>query len=332
MKTIITDPATKFDFVPADFVPFKDRKECERVRKLSGAALEKHEKWQHPDFKVKVMMNPHPVLIATLFARLKAASEAGKKFTMILGNPEPETYIPLAQLINYFKVDCKKVHIFAEDEWANEDGKIAPETYEAGFVHSLIKYFVMQIDPKLRMPMSNVHYPTDKNIKDYSKIINDISEGGADIISTSPGWTGHTAFIDPVPEFLPGGKLKAKYSDKEIEEWLNKDARIVTLHPLTIAQNSLHGVFGQSGYIQSVPPKAATIGPLDVKRAKERIEVHALLTNNTFSSWQRMTSRLVTHGHVTPLVPTSMLQTMNTQVYVSDELAAPFDCWEKVGY
>jgi hypothetical protein len=27
-----------------------------------------------------------------------------------------------------------------------------------------------------------------------------------------------------------------------------------------------------------------------------------------------------------------MLQTMKTQVLVSDELAAPFDCWEKVGY
>ena len=110
------------------------------------------------------------------------------------------------------------------------------------------------------------------------------------------------------------------------------DARVVTLHPLTVAQNSLHGVFGQSGYIADVPPKAATIGPVDVKNARERIEVHALLTNNTFSSWQRMTSRLVLHGPVTPLIPSSMLQLMKTQVYVSEEIAAPFECWEKVGY
>ncbi len=322
MSNIITDPATKFDFKCADYVPFKDRELCEKLRKMSGTELEKHEDWQHPEFKVKVMMNPHPVLIATLFSRLKAASEAGKKFTMILGNPEPETYIPLAQLINYFQVDCSKVHIFAEDEWADDQGNIAPETYEAGFVHSMLKYLVYQIDPKLRMPMENVHYPTNKNINCYSKLINDISEGGADIISTSPGWTGHVAFIDPVADFVRD----------DVEEWLNLEARLVTLHPMTVAQNSLHGVFGQSGYIQSVPPRAATIGPVDVKRAKERIEVHALLTNNTFSSWQRMTSRLVTHGPVTPLVPSSMLQTMKTQVYISEELAAPFDCWEKVGY
>ena len=319
MKDIIFDPPTKFDFKCADYVPFKDREVCERLRKISGKDLEKHD---NPDFNIKVMMNPHPVLIATLFSRLKAASEAGKKYTMILGNPEPDTYIPLAQLINYFQVDCSKLHIFAMDEWANEDGVIAPETYEAGFAHSMLKYFVYQIDPKLRMPMENVHYPTNKNIGYYSKLITEIGEGGADICSSSPGWTGHMAFIDPVPEFMPD----------TVEEWLDMEARIVTLHPLTVAQNSLHGVFGQSGYIQSVPPKAATIGPADVKNARERIEVHALLTNGTFSSWQRMTSRLVLHGPVTPAIPSSMLQLMKTQVYVSDEIAAPFECWEKVGY
>ncbi|MBR6793124.1 MAG: hypothetical protein IKM48_02060, partial [Clostridia bacterium] len=253
MKDIIFDPATKFSFDPSDFVPFKDKEVCDRVRKLSGKDLEKREAWWHPEFDVKVMMNPHPVLIATLFSRLKAASEEGRTFTMILGNPEPDTYIPLAQLINYFKVDCSKVHIFAEDEWADQNGNIAPETYEAGFVHSMIKYFVMQIDPKLRMPMENVHYPTNANINDYSKIINDISEGGADIISTSPGWTGHVAFVDPIPEFMGNG---------DVEAWLNQPAQIVKLHPMTIMQNSLNGTFGQSGDIANVPPKAATIGPI----------------------------------------------------------------------
>ncbi len=319
MKDIIFDPPTKFDFKCGDYVPFKDREVCERLRKISGKDLERH---SNPDFNIKVIMNPHPILIATLFSRLKAASEEGKKYTMILGNPEPETYIPLAQLINYFQVDCRNLHIFAMDEWADDMGNIAPETYEAGFAHSMLKYFVYQIDPKLRMPLENVHYPTNRNIADYSRMITDVGEGGADICSSSPGWTGHMAFIDPVSEFMT----------EDIEEWLNMEARIVTLHPLTAAQNSLHGVFGQSGYIASVPPRAATIGPVDVKNARERIEVHALLTNNTFSSWQRMTSRLVLHGPVTPLIPSSMLQLMKTQVYVSEEIAAPFECWEKVGY
>ena len=328
--SMIFDPATDFDFLPASYVPFKDRALCEKLRKISGTDLEKH---ANPDFNIKVMMNPHPVLIATLFSRIKEASENGRKITLILGNPEPDTYIPLAQLINYFKVDCKNVHIFAMDEWADQDGNIAPETYKAGFAHSMLKYLVYQIDEKLRMPLSNVHYPTNANIASYSDMITDCGEGGADICSSSPGWTGHMAFIDPVPDFFPAGFDVTKEPTKEqLDEWLNMKARIVELHPLTVAQNSLHGVFGQSGYMADVPPKAATIGPVDVKNARERIEVHALLTNGTFSSWQRMTSRLVLHGPVTPLIPSSMLQVMKTQVYVSEELAAPFDCWEKVGY
>ena len=329
----IFEPATDFAFKPADYVPFKDRELCEKLRKISGTDLEYRDPWHHPEFNIKVMMNPHPVLIATLFARIKEASEAGRDFTMILGNPEPDTYIPLAQLINYFKVDCSKVHIFAMDEWADDQGSIAPETYKAGFAHSMLKYLVYQIDEKLRMPLSQVHYPTNKNIDSYSDMITQTGNGGADICSSSPGWTGHMAFIDPVPDFFPKGFDGSVEPTKEqIDEWLNMKARIVTLHPLTVAQNSLHGVFGQSGYMQDVPPKAATIGPIDVKNSRERIEVHALMTNGTFSSWQRMTSRLVLHGPVTPLVPSSMLQTMKTQVLVSDELAAPFDCWEKVGY
>ena len=38
------------------------------------------------------------------------------------------------------------------------------------------------------------------------------------------------------------------------------------------------------------------------------------------------------HGPITPYLPSTMLQTKKTQVYISEELAAPFECWEKVGY
>ena len=169
MKDFIVDPATKFNFEPAEFVPFKDKKVCDYVRSLSGTDLEKREPWWHPEFTVKVMMNPHPVLIATLFERLRAASEAGKTFTMILGNPEPDTYIPLAQLINYFQVDCSKVHIFAEDEWADDQGNIAPETYEAGFVHSMIKYLVMQIDPRAFVIVQEAHQVLGDGFSRYSR-------------------------------------------------------------------------------------------------------------------------------------------------------------------
>lgn len=309
----------EFRFEPADFVPFKDGDILQKARSVHGKDLEKY---SNGKMNIKVIKNPHPIIIGDIFTRIKMSDDLDKKQVLILGNPEPETYVPVAELINYHKVNCRNVFIFAMDEWADQDGKIAPETYKAGFVYSMLKYFVYQIDEKLRMPLENIFHPTDKNINDYSKMITDTGEGGADVCYSSPGWAGHIAFVDPVEEFFTA----------DIDEYLKKDARIVKLHPLTICQNSLHGIFGQSGDIANVPPKAATIGPADVARSRERIELHSLLTMGTFVSWQRMTSRLILLGPVTPLVPSSIFQILKTQVYVSEEIAEPFDCWEKVGY
>lgn len=308
-----------FVFEPAEFVPFKDRAVLEKARSIHGKELEKY---SNDKMKIKVMKNPHPVIIGDIFTRIKASDDLDKKQVLILGNPEPETYIPVAELINYHKVNCRNLYIFAMDEWADQNGNIAPITYKASLSRSMLNYFVYQIDEELRMPMDHVFYPTNENIKDYSKIIEDIGEGGADVCYSSPGWSGHIAFVDPSPEFLTDN----------IDEYLKQEARIVTLHPLTICQNSLHGIFGQSGDIANVPPKAATIGPADVVRSKERIELHALQTMGTFVSWQRMTSRLILLGPVTPYVPSSIFQILKTQVYVSEEIAAPFECWETVGY
>lgn len=313
------DPTIRWDFQPHDFVPFKDREVCDRVSKISGKDLEKH---PNPDFRIKVMLNPHPVLIGRLFTLIKESDEQNKRCVLILGNPEPDTYLPLAELINYHGVNCRNVHIFAMDEWADQDGKIAPLTYEASLARHMLKYLYEPIEEKNRMPLENVHYPTNENIGHYSKLITETGDGGADFCSSSPGWSGHMAFIDPVNDFIK----------PTMEEYLKQEAAVVNLHPLTIAQNSLHGIFGTSGNIANVPPKAATIGPVDVYNARERMEVHALQTYSTFSSWQRMVSRLILHGPVTPLVPSSMLQLMKTQVYVSQPLAEPFSADELAGY
>lgn len=314
-----------FKFEAAAWVPFRDQEVLERVSKVSGKELEKH---PNPDFKIKVTLNPHPIFVADMFSKIKESDVMDKKVVMVLPNPEPDTYGPVADLINLHRVNCRNVYIFTQDEWADENGNIAPANYRAGFFYSIKKYFYEAIDADLRMPLSNLVGPTNENIKNYSDLISERGEGGADIIYTSPGWTGHIAFIDPVEDWQATDRILKDLSDP----YFSQKAKICDLHPLTIAQNSLHGCFGQSGAVGFVPPKAATIGPYDIVKARQRIEIHALLTNGTFSSWQRMTSRLILHGPVTPMVPSSVFQLMKTNVYVSDMLAAPFDCWEKLGY
>ena len=309
-----------FSFEPAPWIPFKDKEVLERVRNIKLEDMDKH---SNPDFKIRIVSDVVSIWIADMALRIRESDEQNKKLVMIMPNPCPTVYEAVAEIINRFRINCRNVYTFNMDEWADQDGNVAPESYPSGFNHSFVKYFYGKIDPDLRMKRENCCAPTTGNIKDYSKLITECGSGGADICYSGPGWAGHIAFIDPDSPEL---------ACSSVEEFLKLDARIVTLHPLTIAQNSLHGVFGCSGDIANVPPKAATIGPADVVRSRNRFEMHALTTMGSVSSWQRMTSRLVLHGPVTPKVPSSILQLMPTTVYVSEAIAKEFECWEKVGY
>jgi glucosamine-6-phosphate deaminase len=309
----------EFSYAPAEFIPFRDRAVIERVRKIKKENITKH--W-NPDFKITVLPGEDIefMWITDMFHRIKTAMEADRQLVMITPNPWPR-YVRLAYLINKFRINCRRLHTFNMDEYANEHGEIAPESWEFGFMHAFKKYFWSRIDPKLRPPEKNVHGPSDKNIKVYGKMLADL--GGADICYSGPGWTGHLAFIDPgAPEFAA----------TTLEDWKQMGPRVCTLHPLTIAQNSLHGSFGSSGDLAAVPPKAATIGPAEVIAAKHRIDTHAIGVGGTFTSWQRFTTRLVLHGPVTPLVPESILQTLRTDVWVSEAAAENIEPRWNLGY
>ncbi len=309
----------EFTYNPAEFIPFRDLKVIERVRRIKKQDITRH---RNPDFRITVMPDAdiELVWISDMFFRIQAAMAAGRRYVMIMPNPWPG-YAKLARMLNRARVDCRKLHTFNMDEYASDDGRIAPETWEFGFMHAFKKYFWSQLHPKLRPPEKNIQGPNDKNIKCYGKMLADL--GDADICYSGPGWAGHLAFIDPgAPEFAAAS----------LDEWKQLGPRVCTLHPLTIAQNSLHGSFGMSGDLAAVPPKAATIGPAEVIAAKHRIDIHAITVDGSFASWQRFTTRLVLHGPVTPLVPESILQTLRTDVWVSESIAANIEPrWDK-GY
>jgi glucosamine-6-phosphate deaminase len=308
-----------FDFSPASFVPFRDKAEVERVRAIPRAKLTEH---PNPDFRIRILPDAEiePLWIADMFERIRRSSEAGERFVMIAPNPWP-SYEKVARLINEHRISCRHLHTFNMDEYANEHGDIAPESWAFGFGHAFKKFFYANIDADLRPPENQVHGLSNENIAHYGKMLADL--GGADICYSGPGWTGHLAFIEPdAPEFAAAS----------LEEWKKMGPRICTLSPFTIAQNSLHGCFGASGDLTAVPPKAATIGPAEVVAAKHRIDLHGITVGGGFHSWQRLTSRLVLHGPVTPLVPESLLQTLRTDVWVSESIAQDIEVRWDLGY
>ena len=297
----------EFSYGPSRWVPFRDVKALERVRKIRREDIDKH---PNREFRIRVVPDDQVefLFVTDMFYRIKSAADVGKTCTLILPNPN-HGYLKLAHLLNRFRVHCGHLHVFIMDEYADEDGRVAPESYPQGFMRSFKSYFYRPLDPELRPPEHQIHGPTTENIPHYGKMIADL--GGADACYSGPGWTGHLAFIEPdAPEF-----------EADLEEWKRMGPRIVTLSPFTIAQNSLHGSFGASGDLALVPPRAATIGPAEVIGAHYRMQQHALAVAGTFVSWQRLVTRLVLHGPVTPQVPESLLQTLPTEVIVSENAA-----------
>jgi glucosamine-6-phosphate deaminase len=310
---------SEFNFEPAPFVPFRDKEVIARCRAVKREEITRH---PNPDFKIQVIKDEDLAFIwfGDIISRLIRASESGEKFVMIVPNPWPG-YRHVARIINQCRIDCRNFWGFAMDEYADQDGNVAPESWELGFGHAMLKFFYYEIDKDLRPPREQFVLFSDlKDVSEYSRKLADL--GGADICYSGPGWTGHLGFIEPdAPEF-----------QAQLEEWKTFGARIVTLSPLTIAQNSLHGCFGYSGDLTAVPPKAATIGPADVIAAKHRIDFHGITVGGSLNSWQRLITRLVLHGPITPKLPSSILQTLRTDVYVTEKSAMNIETNWDIGY
>lgn len=307
-----------FNFEPAPFIPFRDKEVIRKCRAIRKEDIDKH---PNPDFKIQVVKDDDLTFIwfGDLISRIKLASEADRQLVMILPNPWPG-YRHVARIINRCRINCRKLWAFAMDEYADQDGHVAPESWELGFSHAMLKFFYYEIDEDLRPPRSQFVCFSDISVEDYSKKLADL--GGADICYSGPGWTGHLAFIEPdAPE------LQAS-----LEEWKTFGARNVTLSPFTIAQNSLHGCFGKSGDLTAIPPKAATLGPADVIAAKARMDQHGITVGGSLNSWQRLMTRLLLHGPVTPKLPASILQTLRTDVYVTQTAALNIETDWDTGY
>jgi len=297
-----------FSYQMARWLPFRDQDACRRAREVRKQDITRH---PNPDFRIQVVPDDDfPFrLVAEIFGRIKQAADEGRRLVLIVPQPEP-LYTRVAYLINRFRVDCRNLYTFDMDEYADQDGNIAPETWPNSFLHNMKNNFFRRIDRELRPPESQIMGLTNANLRDYGKMIADL--GGADVCYGGIGWSGHLAFIEPGSEAYP---------PMDLNEWKMLGPRIVELTPFTILQGVLGPEFGQSGDWSWYPPKAATIGPAEIVGAKLRSSWNGFRLGGSLTSWQRFIIRLAAHGPVTPLVPASVLQTLPSELYIAESLA-----------
>jgi len=143
-----------FDFRMAKWLPFQDQEECRRVAAIRREDIAKH---PNPDFKIQVLDDGEfPFrLVTDIFLRIKKAGEEGKRLVLIL--PQPETlYRRVAYLLNQCGVNCAHLYTFNMDEYADEAGNIAPETWPKSFLYNMKKNFYAKLEPRLRPPEKQI--------------------------------------------------------------------------------------------------------------------------------------------------------------------------------
>ena len=299
---------SNFKFQPSRWVPyFDDQDVCEKVRNIRREDIAKK---NNPDLKVAVIKDDDIAFMRVwnIFSRIKEASEKDEKLVLILPQPHPQ-YRKVAYLINKHRINCRKIYTFNMDEWADDEGNIAPETYPKGFMYSMLNNFYYNLDKDLRPPRENIQGPSNKNIKNYGRMIEDL--GGADLCDGGIGWSGHLAFIEPGSKEFEG----------TFEEFKQMGPRLVTLSPFTIAQSCMDPDFGMSGDWASIPPRAATIGPAQILGARQYCSWNSFTIGATPVSWQRFAVRFALHGPVTQKVPSTLLQVREANVYISETIA-----------
>lgn len=286
-----------FWFDLASFIDFRDVDALARVRQIRRHEIAVH---ANPEFRVSVIDDNHAFYRAfaeDLVGEIERTRSEGRPCVLILpAGPMPQ-YALAADQINRASISMDHVHTFNMDEYANEHGTTAPVSWPGSFQAAMMNGFFSRIEPALRPPIKQIHFPTESNISRYGQEIESL--GGADVCYGGIGWCGHIAFW----ESHIGHEFRG-----DIEAFTAATSRIVELHPMTIMQNALHS-FG--GDWSSVPPKAATIGPAEILGAKRR----SFWLDGAFDggiSWQRFIARLVAHGPVSEFVPGSILQTAST--------------------
>ncbi len=298
---------SSFKYAPAEWLPIQDRELLDKVVNYDVVALQ-GKNFENPEFELKVVNEVQNYFATDLMHRIQLSNVKNEKLVIIIPSPENPVFISLAEALNRFQISCKNLHVFFLYEYANEDGKVAPWQSPYSRSGQFIKHFYKRLDPALRMPMEQIHFWTDENINTYSEEIDKL--GGADVCYTAISWSNGIGAIDP-----------EGFKANSLEEFLKMGSRLVTPMPEMIAHDSLRGMFGCSGDIANVPPKAVSVGPRDLMNSKEWIDLEYLVGCGGSFAVQKFTLRLAMFGPICPENPASIMRLHKGTCYVCPAVA-----------
>jgi glucosamine-6-phosphate deaminase len=211
----------------------------------------------------------------------------------ICGPVGPTEQLPLvARIVNALGLSLHNAHFWGMDEWV-ENGQPVPQTHPLSFARADMELCFNRIDPELRIPESNLHFPTgdlDAFSRSFDQVRCVVMQGGQ-------GEVKHWAFNDPLRRAAP-------YQDAPPppDVYRALKTRVVDLHPMTVIQNARTS---GGGYVAAVPVQAATVGPVETWKAEKVSIWHAGAHDNPFG--MRLTTLMIAKHIVDTAVPMSLL-------------------------
>ncbi len=309
------------DFQPARFLAFRDQEVCKRVARIRKQDLCRLPEGTHPQFKaaIRPVKDFHFQMALDMLVRIKRALDEGRQFVGIFPTGPIFQYQLLADLVNALRIPLQHVHYFSMDEYADADGRDINPEWPGSFHWTIEKQFIARLDPKLRIPARQIHFPSSKNIDRYDQMIlearREPSAKGANIVYGGTGLSGHYSFWDP--------HLAGEFGLSR-EEWLKASPRLVEFHPISTVQMA---VTDMSGAWAFVPPKAYTTGSSTMLNADYRSwwnDGAGLTAEGTYSGgivWQKFITRLFLHGPIVPEIPSSILRLAPGEVNIIEPVA-----------
>ena len=212
----------------------------------------------------------------------------------ICGPIGPTEQLPLvARLVNELDLDVRSAHFWGMDEWVDSHGKPVPIDHPLSFAKADMDLCFGRIRPELRMPESQLHFPTG-DLEAYSASYDQIE---CLVMQGGQGEVKHWAFNDPP-------RRAGEYQDAPPPPAVYRQlaTRVTDLHPMTIIQNARTSGGGQ---VALVPTKAATVGPVETWKAGKVSIWQAGNHDNPFG--MRLTTFMIAKQIPDSAVPMSLL-------------------------
>ncbi len=233
---------------------------------------------------------------------IKQRNERGEPSRLILPVGPTKQYPILAAISNRERLSWKNVHVFQMDEFLDWQGRLIPEEHPLSFAGFMKNNFFSKIDPDLRIPAGQYHFPHPVRIDQISEKIQEV--GGIDACYGGIGYHGHVAFNEP-----PISRWH-RVSTGQLRDSLT---RVVALGDDSIVVQSIHCSGGDSA---AIPPMAVTLGMRDIL-ASRKIRLYLAAGER-----HRAVFRIAVAGEVSTDFPATLVQGHPDAEILTDEATA----------